>query len=497
MATQLTPSTQNGQHKITFGSFEADNFLIATGNQGALRFIIDNYPELEIPDATDAGKLLFDLRKNFELNATQLGEDLDLIVNRVLAEMGNDPDAQMVLEWLESAPFFSPRESLMAAMRLASQWRKEAQNKSIEEQPSRFKILSGQEVKAFKTPESLIQGLLYENTTGEIVGGAASYKTFIAMGMAESIAGGHCWNGRATKQVPVLYVSGEGRGGLGKRIAALEAFHQRETQVQFLTEAVQLHQTEEVEALVWAITRLAAAPGLIVIDTLARCFVGGDENSAKDAGLFIAGVDRIRAATGATVLVLHHLNKTGEGRGSTAFNGAFDTVIEAKRENTTVTLRCIKQKDADEFEPMSFARRVVEFEERDEHGNNLTSLVFEATDAPTFQEPVSKADAVRDRIIQVIGRFPEGARKGELVTACSFVSRSGFYSHLKFLEESGKVTTDSFGVVWLSKPSKPSKLDKLDGEKVSNLSNNSIELDGLDKRDTSERDGAEGDEARL
>ncbi len=45
---------------------------------------------------------------------------------------------------------------------------------------------------------------------------------------------------------------------------------------------------------------------LIVIDTLARCFGGNDENDARGMGAFIEGCDVIRLKTAATVLVVHH-----------------------------------------------------------------------------------------------------------------------------------------------------------------------------------------------
>ena len=47
---------------------------------------------------------------------------------------------------------------------------------------------------------------------------------------------------------------------------------------------------------------------LIVIDPASR-FRGGDENAAQDATRFVQALERLRAATGATILVVHHVNK--------------------------------------------------------------------------------------------------------------------------------------------------------------------------------------------
>ena len=86
--------------------------------------------------------------------------------------------------------------------------------------------------------------------------------------------------------------------------------------------------------------------GLIIVDPASR-FRGGNENAAEDTTRFVEALERLSAATGATVLVIHHVNKwsgrDGEqlqeaARGSSAFtdgvrwqmNLAGMTVAEAK-----------------------------------------------------------------------------------------------------------------------------------------------------------------------
>ena len=53
-------------------------------------------------------------------------------------------------------------------------------------------------------------------------------------------------------------------------------------------------------------------PALVVIDTLARSMGAGDENTAKDAAMFVRNCDLIREATGAHVMVIHHTGKDEE-----------------------------------------------------------------------------------------------------------------------------------------------------------------------------------------
>ena len=63
---------------------------------------------------------------------------------------------------------------------------------------------------------------------------------------------------------------------------------------------------------------------LIVVDPVSR-FRGGKENSNEDATRFIESLERLRQATGATVLVAHHANKgsmSAEEASSSAARGA-------------------------------------------------------------------------------------------------------------------------------------------------------------------------------
>ena len=99
---------------------------------------------------------------------------------------------------------------------------------------------------------------------------------------------------------------------------------------------------------------------LIVIDTLARTF-DGEENSNREMGEAIAAVDTLRKATGAAVLIVHHLNKAGSSsRGAGALLGALDAEITAERNENSVTLKVTKAKDFGEGEPIMLTARVVD-----------------------------------------------------------------------------------------------------------------------------------------
>ena len=118
-----------------------------------------------------------------------------------------------------------------------------------------------------------------------------------------------------------------------------------------LPQAVNLLRPEDADRLV-ATAREAAQggglrPALVVVDTLARAMVGGDENSAQDMGLVLAAGVRIQAALNCALLAVHHTGKDSERgmRGSSALFGAADTVLKVTRSDDRLAVLVEKQKD--------------------------------------------------------------------------------------------------------------------------------------------------------
>ena len=230
-------------------------------------------------------------------------------------------------------------------------------------------------------PEYLIDGVAPKNSLVSIVGKEASYKSFVAIGMAAAVHTGTPWVGHDAEASPVLYLAAEGQSGIRRRLRAWEIVHGPSlAAMMLLPEPVRFLDAADVDALYAEIAALPDMPALIVVDTLARNFGGGNENGADDMGRFIAACDRLRSLTSACILIIHHENKLGGYRGSTAFAGAMDTMIEAKREGTAVTLACKKQKDDGEFDPIHLAARVVDLGLQDRHGREVSSIVLQPTD---------------------------------------------------------------------------------------------------------------------
>jgi predicted transcriptional regulator len=211
----------------------------------------------------------------------------------------------------------------------------------------------------------LIPGEIPEGAFTVAYGPTSAGKSFVCLDYALRLA----------QSMPVVYVAAEGAAGYAARkLVWCEHHKQGAGRLYFIGEAVNMLDPREVDAFTAAI--IAIAPRLIVIDTLARCMIGGDENSAQDMGLFVAACDRVRAATGATVLAVHHTGKSGASeRGSSALRAACDHMIGITNDDGLLTVTCEKSKDAAPEAPRALRLLILETGRLKGDGSPETSCV--------------------------------------------------------------------------------------------------------------------------
>lgn len=235
--------------------------------------------------------------------------------------------------------------------------------------------------------EWIIEGYLQKIAMSALFAPPGAFKSFVALDMALSVAYGVPWHGFATQQRKVLYVVAEGLHGFGARALAwqqhrvngadTDQFHVLPVPVNFMDPA-------NVDLLIEKIQQYLNGVGLVVIDTVARNFGPGDENSTKDMNAYVAGSTRLMAC-GCHVMHVHHSGKdeTKDERGSSAFRAALETALKLDREpgSDVVTLITRKQKNGPELKPIRLAVVTAEAAHPDT-GEILTSRV------PTAQEAV-------------------------------------------------------------------------------------------------------------
>lgn len=221
-------------------------------------------------------------------------------------------------------------------------------------------------------PKWAIEGLFEVNSLVMLAGPEASYKSFMALDWMMCMATGRKWLNKSTTEGRVLYVLGEGKSSLLKRLQVWCHYHnispeeEAKLRANFKVsfEVPQMASKASVDNMLAQLVAEKFEPSVIVIDTFARSFVGLDENSQKDTGLWIESADRLRQL-GYTVIFLHHTSKNTEFgfkyRGSTAIAGAMDSSFVMHKDGAPSKIKffCTKQKDHDEGTPMSFNRLIV------------------------------------------------------------------------------------------------------------------------------------------
>ena len=313
-------------------------------------------------------------------------------------------------------------------------------------QVSRFKLQSFNETLSFPDPEFLIEGMLVKDSFAVIFGPSGVGKTFLGLSIAFAVATKRSWFGKAVNGGPVVYVSAEGRAGLKDRSRALQQTNESsdEPPFSFVTEAVNFLDQTNILELINEIKKITHEPALIIVDTLARCFVGGNENDARDMGLFIFGIDILRRATGATILVIHHTGKnekSGE-RGSSALRGAADTMIKCGGEMGLVFVQCDKQKDAEPFKHIQLQLRKVQL---DDDRSSCVLVPFEGF--VSGNESAAKKKNIKT-LVEALERLgPEGASHGKWKESCvaAGMSDSTFARGLRGALKEGMVAKEGDG----------------------------------------------------
>ncbi len=307
--------------------------------------------------------------------------------------------------------------------------------------PRRFVFHTLAQLRALPVPAYLVDGLVEEGAFALLYARPGGFKTFVALGLAASVATGAPWMGRPVVRGDVVYVAAEGSRGLEKRAAAWEHYHGIAISgMRVVRTPVNFTDPDAVADLVADLRDAGIHPALVVVDTLARCFGGRNENATEDMSRFVAGVDAVRAAFGCCTLVVHHKPYGADKpRGSSALEGAADTMIEGTRSGDVLTLSCTKQKDGDHFDPIR-----LESVEVDLGGRTSLVLVPAADPSGDGEGDDLAGDAGKEaRMAEVLEtlRFFGASRAGDWEAFCvrPGLSERTFYRYVKVLVARGAV----------------------------------------------------------
>ena len=255
-------------------------------------------------------------------------------------------------------------------------------------------------------PPFLVDGLIEQGAEASLIGPSKSYKSLFALELGIRVATGTEFFGRKTTQGLVMYLCGEGAGGLRHRLQALR--HARELdfgQSPFVilprpfalptAEGVQLVRNHIAEAE----KQFNCSLALLVIDTFGR-FNSGEENVAEDLYKFFRAASACRGE--AALLVVHHTGHgdSTRGRGTSAWEQAVDTefVASIKEDTETRVFQNTKQKDSEPAAPMFF-RLAKHRTDSTRVGQPVHSVVLEPT---VMEAPSVKLGANEQLVVEAV-----------------------------------------------------------------------------------------------
>jgi hypothetical protein len=254
----------------------------------------------------------------------------------------------------------------------------------------------------------LVKNWLELDALSVVYGEPGAGKSFFALDLVFHIAAAANWFGNRVYKLPqkVVYVAAEGARGLKRRIHAYkmkspELYRAAIENIILLPVAPNLSDEIDAKALVEA---FGIETKVWIFDTLARTIGGGDENTSKDMGIYVANAGEVRQATGGHVMVVHHSGKDQSrgARGSNSLKGAIDTEIEVVAKDGIIIATATKQKDMETGRQLRFQIKSVLLG-KDQDGDDLYTAIVEPMDLGAVLQEKSKSVAAKDRFVLALG----------------------------------------------------------------------------------------------
>lgn len=276
-----------------------------------------------------------------DLNLSNPKEDAYEWVNRY------DGSRTLLAQIAKACPVVVSPTDVWPPQRLSFYVPEATQRQESEELPkSKFLVESWDSIKD-EPVEWLIESIIPKRAFVALYAPPASFKSFIALDIAEAVATGREWMGyKVPKKGAVLYIAGEGHGGMGARVKACKIQNNSPDGANLYVIRAQINirsSQEDFDALIAAINELIAEIDepleLIILDTLMRMSGGGfNENASEDMGGFITQSGKLQAIFLCAMLLIHHSGKdvTKGLRGHSSLLGAVDTELEIQRQDSVI-----------------------------------------------------------------------------------------------------------------------------------------------------------------
>ncbi len=198
----------------------------------------------------------------------------------------------------------------------------------------------------------MVEGLLSCGTIITVTGEPGSKKTWSFLDFAVAVASGEKeWlDFKICQHVPVLIVDEEsGNQRLGMRLREVAKGHNvSNRKLPIIATCISGFNFRDEDDLLelYTIVKQSGAR-LILIDTLMDVLAGGDDNASKDVSPLYKGLRKIADDFKAVIIVIHHTNRNGSYRGSSAIKGSSDLMIQVKsqQDSPNIDFEITKKRD--------------------------------------------------------------------------------------------------------------------------------------------------------
>jgi hypothetical protein len=266
----------------------------------------------------------------------------------------------------------------------------------------------------------LVKDMLPARSFSAIYGRSGAGKSFFAMYLAAMVAAGREAFGCDVEQGDVVYLALEGGAGLRRRRDALMQRYDLpdDLPVHFVKAQMNLRSSlDDLNALIEVIKERSIKPAVVFVDTLARAYAGGEENSSAEMMQFVSVMAALQDALDCTVCVVHHTGKDESRgmRGSSALLAAVDAELELTRisdddaTEPVCTVKSTKQKDGMDGLSWSFRLDLMHVSQLDP---DATSLVVHPLNEPVQpQRRKRKLSANQETMVKALAMAIEETGK--------------------------------------------------------------------------------------
>lgn len=326
-----------------------------------------------------------------------------------------------------------------------------------------------------ESQEWIVNKIIPKHSLCLLFGASGSGKTFAALSIGTSLASGFSWYGHQVQTGAVLYICGEGKSGISKRLNAY-AIHSGQpiNGIPFYvsSSATDFSDSNSLSQIKAAIEQLGIKPILIIIDTLSRN-ISADENDSQEMALLIKVLDSLKDDYGASILLVHHTGhaEKSRARGSSVLKAAMDAEFKFEKEGNSITFECTKMKDAEEPAPKQFELKRIPIPGDDLF--EMGAVLIETKTSTSWNQNMPSLSPQNRKALSVLQQHPGGISKQDF---CQHLVRENimdcepknepriFKRIVAALKKEGMLSEDANSVVWTGQTSLGQRQDKGDNK---------------------------------